>query len=444
MAPSRRAEDVMKARSMELVEYGYREPQHVSEPSTSRVGISHIFVALFIFSTVALPDGHPLVLTSRVLIVLYFFLGAISGKATVFNSFLFTSGFFFLLSSASLFWSVFPEISAARVYNICYNYVSLFALVNLISWKPERLEFCITWIVISALAGCAYAFFIQGATFQDTRQFEGVTASGQLALACAAGIAISISRLSSAQKGKYLLAIVLLFAALFFTSGRRGLIIATSFILIFQFLKPRWSARHLSNTVGIGVGLIAVYIGIMNIPILYEYIGYRLDSFLKYVMSGEISDASISGRDRLIELGSGWFMQSPYIGHGIDSFRALFSVNHGSWDTNADNNYIELATDLGIIGIASYYIPLLAFLIGGLSSRELRQATDTRFALAFVTAMSLIDFSQVWIFSKLGILVMLLCYLLVRRRTNDQAVSNPKRNTRSMQHCIEGDLVLRG
>jgi O-antigen ligase len=395
------------------------------EPAKARFLLGDVVVAFFIFTTITLPDGNPLLLASRLTIIAYFLLGLASGRPLRFNSFTVSSGFFLSLCAFSYFWSISPQTSLLRINNLFYVFASLFAFTNIISWKPDRLKSVFTLVILSALAGCAYVFLVQGVTFQDNRQVDGTTASGQIAFACAAGISVSVSRLSERFRLTYLFSIIILFSFMFLTSGRRGLIIAVSFILIYQLLEPRWSIRTLARLVGGAFLMLLGYLIIMNVPILYEHIGYRLEAFVTYVIAGDIVDASISGRDRLIQLGLVWFAESPFVGHGIDSFRALFSDDQGAWNTSADNNYIELMTSLGILGLAAYYIPLIVFIFNGIGTPALRRCPEHRFSIAFMASMSLVDFSQVWIYSKTGVLMIVICYLAARRTRTPPSLQAP-------------------
>lgn len=62
-------------------------------------------------------------------------------------------------------------------------------------------------------------------------------------------------------------------------------------------------------------------------------------------------------RSELINLGIEWFQTKPFLGHGINNFRALSNESESFRGDNfyAHNNYIEILVDLGIIGLILYY-----------------------------------------------------------------------------------------
>ena len=164
-----------------------------------------------------------------------------------------------------------------------------------------------------------------------------------------------------------------------------------------------------------GGALFAVLILLLclKIDFLYQFVGRRLESFLRFVMLGDGGDASTTGRARLIDFGLNLFKVSPVYGHGIGTFKSLFSLTHGSWLTSADNNYVELLADVGIVGFLSYYVPLTIFLINNLP-RITKSNIFIRFSVAGIVAFSCIDFATVWFFSKCGMFMLLIFYLITK------------------------------
>jgi O-antigen ligase len=77
---------------------------------------------------------------------------------------------------------------------------------------------------------------------------------------------------------------------------------------------------------------------------------------LFFFFSGEGSnEGSINMRSYMIKLGFEMFKNKLFIGHGIDNYRVLLSMNTGI-ETYAHNNYIELMVDVGIFGVTIYYL----------------------------------------------------------------------------------------
>lgn len=89
---------------------------------------------------------------------------------------------------------------------------------------------------------------------------------------------------------------------------------------------------------------------IMNVPSLYNIIGSGIESLIMQLTGhGEI-DRSTTIRTGMIEFGLDLFQSRPFLGYGINSFRAM-----SPWKMYSHNNYIELLTSIGLIGIIIYY-----------------------------------------------------------------------------------------
>jgi O-antigen ligase len=90
----------------------------------------------------------------------------------------------------------------------------------------------------------------------------------------------------------------------------------------------------------------------MNIPELYSKIGIRLEqTFMTNSTSGIHGD---SVRESMILYGWDSFLQRPIFGWGHASFKFLFGNFFGRY-VYSHNNYIELLTNLGLIGFVYYY-----------------------------------------------------------------------------------------
>ena len=95
--------------------------------------------------------------------------------------------------------------------------------------------------------------------------------------------------------------------------------------------------------------LVALYNSVMNVPILYNAIGYRFEGLVNGI-SGNAFDRSAKTRMEMINTGIKLWLSSPIWGHGTDSFRLITS--YGGY---SHNNYVELLCNLGVIGFLVYY-----------------------------------------------------------------------------------------
>ncbi|MBS1907895.1 MAG: O-antigen ligase family protein [Actinobacteria bacterium] len=377
------------------------------------LGISELAIAYFVFATIAFDDGSPAGVAAKVLLAGVFALGVLSGERIKINAFLVASGVFLVIAALSTTWSESPDTSSARAVTLTLQFICCFAIVNLIYWKPSRLEFAFSWFIFSSLGTGLFVIVIQGVRFQDNRYADGSISSGQLALVCAFGIMLCIYRFLKGRRFFYVPAALALAMFLVFTSGRRGFLLVIVFIAVLLLITAKSLGKRVASIGIAAIIVVFVYWLVVSNDVFYQYLGQRIQSFMNFVTDdGSAPDASTQGRSWLIDYGYSLYLASPWFGHGIDSFTPQFNALHGSWHTSADNNYVELLTDLGILGLLAYYIPMAAFLakgIRGISAKSL----PVRFAFAAICSMCAIDFANVWFFSKVGILMMALCYLTV-------------------------------
>lgn len=110
--------------------------------------------------------------------------------------------------------------------------------------------------------------------------------------------------------------------------------------------------KLIRNMLIIILGLCLTWYLILEIPFLYDLVGWRIEGMIAAIR-GETSAADSSALYRAMMLRSALetFGAHPVFGVGLDNFRYFNSVRV----TYAHNNFAEVAADLGIVGIVGYY-----------------------------------------------------------------------------------------
>lgn len=137
------------------------------------------------------------------------------------------------------------------------------------------------------------------------------------------------------------------------------LLIAFFFVTIYYANNPLVRARNLLLFI---VAFFVVRYLLYNVPILYNAIGYRMESFLSFwgeSGSANMKDLSTISRISFLQDASMVFLSHPFLGVGIDSFK-FYNTYQFTW---AECNYLELLADLGGIGFILYYIPHMRIVI---------------------------------------------------------------------------------
>lgn len=136
-----------------------------------------------------------------------------------------------------------------------------------------------------------------------------------------------------------------------FTGSRKGfLTVIMGVVLFYTFRSGRVEVVFRNIIIALILSVFGFVI-IIRVPVLYNAIGRRLllilnlfDSDTAYVGN------SIVNRLNFIQIGFRLFLRSPIYGYGIGAFRVVSQTG-----VYAHNNYIELLTDIGIIGTLFYY-----------------------------------------------------------------------------------------
>ncbi len=385
----------------------------------SRIRVSDIALVFFIFATVAFNEGSLVSVLSKVFLLVVTVFECMTRRKSPINGFTVAALLFFAWCVASLSWSDMPTESADRIKTLLYQLICYGCVSALVLNNKEAMRICLVAFVASAAFSAIWILGIQGVRFTDNRYVDGAVSSGQLALTVMFSMLLCCLRWRTTHKTAYLALFACFGIALLLTSSRRDFIVLVLFLIIFATLNSTDVRKRAAMLiVGVAFAAIALFL-CLNVDFLYQFVGRRLESFFQFVFWGGTGDASTTGRSRLIDFGMGLFQSSPINGHGIGTFESLFATTHGSWQTSADNNYVELLADTGIVGFALYYIPLAVFLVRWLKDL-VSSGLEVKFAVSGVIAFSCIDFATVWIFSKCGMLMILFFYLLAKSsRRND-------------------------
>lgn len=152
---------------------------------------------------------------------------------------------------------------------------------------------------------------------------------------------------------------VLIFAFCILMSGSR-----TNLVFIFMFIAALFMFENYAKSfkniffkiIIIALIVVAGFICIMNIPLLYNIIGVRVEDLFNLLTNQSTSDESTISRLNMINLAIGIFKENPIFGAGLNNYKYLTYYN-----TYSHNNYVELLSCLGIVGFLLYYFPIGMF-----------------------------------------------------------------------------------
>lgn len=180
------------------------------------------------------------------------------------------------------------------------------------------------------------------------------------------------------------------------SAGRKFFVIPFVFMYILLLVKQDKNGKKhmLKYTVAMVIIAIVVYSLIMNVSVLYDAIGYRMEVLMKSVQGVSYThNNSVEIRPMLIKLAVDGWCDSPILGHGFDSFKYLASYVLGKpWYSHC--NYTEMLYNGGIIMFAFYnWIYLKLFI--KIKTNNCGSTKYKSFASAILICMLIYDYSAV-------------------------------------------------
>lgn len=188
------------------------------------------------------------------------------------------------------------------------------------------------------------------------------------------------------------------------TGSRKGVLLALIVIALFTF---KLDEKTFSFS----------YVTAFTIPLLFSFLlmFFNLDylstvhsSFERFydltqVNINDVTDSSSgdsSSRWRLIFIIEGFnlFLNNPITGIGLDNFKTIFSV-----ELYSHNNFIELLSTLGSVGLILYYL-FYFILFKPIMKQQLM------FGMCIMLLLLLMDFAMVTYFERMYLLPLILIY----------------------------------
>lgn len=309
---------------------------------------------LMITSTLVLFDYNIIAILAQFLCVL-FVIFVIVDKKRKLPIVLYWNLFFCIFSLSSIMWANNTETILSSALSILQvGVISTSIVVYVID--QEKLNIVLNSVVLSAtllsirfFISVPYQLWGQQARFDKDTIFGSNTAA--MVLSYAAIIIFWKLREHISNKSLYGYSMILLFNFVAVMTGtKKGLaIVFLGFVIITLFKSNNW-LKIGTNLLKIIIGATIMIYLVMEIPVIYGAIGYRLEGFLQSFLGGD-TDVSTRMRILFMERATDVFLENPFFGIGLDGFRY---VNYYGF-TYAHNNYLELLADVGIVGTIAYY-----------------------------------------------------------------------------------------
>ena len=267
-------------------------------------------------------------------------------------------GIFILLAVASGIWADSLEYSFVPLSKMVQILATTYCLILYID-SEETMERYIRAVIAATLFMIVF-IFVRTPSAEWFSGFLGiVTRYNTNDVGCALSIGVIFAFYEAYVRGRklYYAVVAVAFFTAILTSSRKALFMCVLGILImvvFNYRARNYMLRVLIALAGLALAVLLIY----QIPYLYQTVGVRIDKMIEFVMTDRASnrntDSSLALRSYYIDMAKSYFEESPLFGIGMNNFTYRIH-DYGVRLSYAHNNYMEIAADLGIIGLIMYY-----------------------------------------------------------------------------------------
>ncbi len=192
------------------------------------------------------------------------------------------------------------------------------------------------------------------------------------------------------------LGMLFIYEVIFLTGSRKAMIALFIFSLLF-FFRYLLKAKFLMKIVilAAGAGVFSVLLMVTKESVFFQ----RFNKVFDMLLGKSVREGSINERSSMIFDGLSLWRQHPLLGWGTDQFRYV-----SGYQTYSHNNYVELLSNNGLVGLILYYLMFVFLLAAGISLIRSGDKTANHYGWLNLTTLAILifwDFALVSYYSKL-------------------------------------------
>lgn len=343
------------------------------------------------------------IMINTVFIILYVVWLLFKRGKIIFNNYVLGYGVFTLYAFCSVLWTVDVDSSLELLNRQISVFITIVA-VNHLLIKKDLFNYFYSAIIFSAFVNFLLIFIETEIIdiYENEDRFMGtMTNSNAISVVMIFNIFVSIILLSEKINIKKIVIlncnIFLSLYLILITLSRKGFIGGVFLYIVYMLFSPNFKNKAIFVFAIFAIMFYAVvyserFTEIKNTSdLLFE----RFEGVAEY--QSKNVDASTEERLDFIDSGIKMFEEKPILGWGVNTFR-VFNDDHYS-----HNNYIEILSGLGVMGLFLYYL-CYYFLIKR-SIKNLKGGIRVYFVLTLVFFMFM-DFSLVSYYERIFIIFM--------------------------------------
>lgn len=323
-----------------------------------KISVNQLGIILFLFGTIVFENGSLIMKIMKIFIVGLAVIVTYRRCYILKNTYILWLVLYSMYACMTTFWAIDTKTAETMSQTIILNLLCLWAYAQFVNKKDQYIKLSCRLMTVLPIIAFAVVVAEHGAdALVGLRTLEGEQTSLHNAIGKDAAFAICLiialreKNENYKWKTKLLIALNLVIVAL--SGSRKAIIYLVIPIFAFLILRSRNPAKFVRNIFLTIFAVIIMYVAFMKIPVLYNMVGESLQTMIVGLRGGE-TDASTGARVRLVRWGMEVFRERPFFGHGLENYKILHLYRFGQMYI-ADNNYIELLVDQGIVGLILYY-----------------------------------------------------------------------------------------
>ncbi len=345
------------------------------------------------------------------------------------NSYLIWYSLFILLCGASILFVESNISSAISVLKTLVVVLGIGVSVTIAVKEKKEIEMVLYCMSIGSVFLMLYLIFsgyvAEYDALNDTTKRFGNELTGNanifaaiyMIAACASAYIILTNK-KKTVKLAFALAFALQMYGLVLAGSRKNLLIPF-FMLYILFIqkKDKKGRSHLIITtiIGVFVMLLGYYL-LMNVPFLYDNIGYRFETVIEYETGNAVSaDTSAMVREAMREKAMVLWTDHPIFGYGLNMFTAV-----SGFGMYTHNNFLELMCNHGIVGMILYY-SFYGYLLYKLFKNKSQHKMFKYFSIAMVISELIYEYGAITYNGVPNHLILMLISVFVEKNDEEEA-----------------------
>lgn len=323
-----------------------------------------------------------------------------------FNTYTIWSGVFLLWCFSSLLWTVDKDQSFFILKSVIQIVLFCNLLIDYIKTERE-LHNVFKYFILASIILTIRLIVQDGNWFTDRIGSSlGYNPNGiGFSMALAALCSFEIAKMKKRKLALLYYIIGSSFSIIAVITGSRKAFMIIAICIPLYFLLKIKNRTKLILIIPITLLVIVLMFQVsLNIPILYNIYGYRLEKLLFAINGLGVADTSTLLRINLIRRGIELFVNKPVHGYGLGTYVII-----GGYNLVSHNNIVELLVGVGLIGLILYYIIYIK-LINYYFKRWLNKADDVSLYLSIIFTIVVLEFGIISYNMELAQIFIALCY----------------------------------